>query len=271
VSPLWRDELGIYLGPQKLTLTRLARGVRARPAGETSWSGAGGPDGAASAPLDALDVLLARREWRGAVARVVLADHWVRYAICPYAAQLGSTAERTAHARHVLAGIYGEVVGEWTITLADAPPGVARVACAVPSRLLQELGRVLERHATPLVSLQPQLVAAYNHWRPQLPAGGAWFVTVEPGSLAAARLSPGGWDRVHGVRIGADWAVELRRLRTFGRLAANSGDEGRVYVDAPAQLRNAAGAASAELTWLEEAEPGNSTAGRIEYFRRHSA
>ncbi len=120
-------------------------------------------------------------------------------------------------------------------------------------------------------SLQPQLVSAYNHWRGKLPDGGAWFVSIEQGTLAAARLTRGGWDRVHSVRIGADWAIELRRLQTFGRLANNSAQEGSVFVDAPAGLRIAAGANAGDLVWLEEELAGESTAGKLEFLRRHQA
>jgi hypothetical protein len=271
VSPLWRDELGIYLAPHKLALTRLARGVRARQVGQTGWVNGVAGDTHWAAVLAALDALLARDEWRKAVARVVIADHWVRYACVPWSAALSGEAERLTHARHVLTGIYGDVVSQWTITLSDSRPGSAQVACALPTALLEELQLILARHKLPLASLQPQLISAYNHWRTSLPDGGAWFVSIEQGTLAAARLVPGGWDRVHSVRIGADWAVELRRLQTFGRLASTSTQEGHVYVDAPAGLRIAAGSTSAELVWLEEDRAGDSTAGKLEFLRRHQA
>ena len=179
-------------------------------------------------------------------------------------------AERLTHARHVLTDIYGEVVGQWAVTLADARPGAPQVCCATPIALFEELQSMLKRYKIPLNSFQPQLVCAYNHWRSQLPNSGAWFVSIEQGSLAAARLGVGGWDRVHGVRIGADWTIELRRLQTFGRLAHSRAREGQVYVDAPATLRLAAGTA-ADLVWLEESHAGESTTGRLEYLRRHQA
>lgn len=271
MSPLWRDEIGAYMAPHKLALTRLARGVRPKTVGSTGWVNDVPGDTHWSAVLSALDALLGKKDWQGALLRLVVSDHWVRYAMVPYAASLSGAAERLAHARHVLAGIYGEVVGEWTVTLADSRPGAAQLACGMPNALIEDVRNVMARREVQLASLQPQLVSAYNHWRDRLPDGGAWFVSIEQGSLAAARLAHGGWDRVHSVRIGANWTVELRRLQTFGRLANAKGDEGRVYVDAPAALRVAAGASDAELVWLEESTGGESTAGRLEYQRRHQA
>jgi hypothetical protein len=271
VSPLWRDEIGIYLAPHKLALTRLARGVRPKSAGECGWANENAGDVHWSATLAALDALLAQAKWQDAAVRVVVADHWVRYAIVPWSAALSGDAERLTHARHVLTGIYGDVVSQWTVTLSDGRPGRPQVACAIPAALLEELQVILARHKLPLRSLQPQLVSAYNHWRSRLPDGGAWFVSIEQGTLAAARLANGGWDRVHSVRIGADWAVELRRLQTFGRLASNSAQEGHVYVDAPAGLRIASGSTSTDLVWLEEEHSGDSTAGKLEFLRRHQA
>jgi hypothetical protein len=271
VSPLWRDEIGIYVAPHKLTLTRLARGARPKSVGAANWSNELVADIHWSAALGALDSFLRKPDWQGAVARIVLSDHWVRYAMVPYSAALSGAAERLTHARHVLTDIYGEIVAEWTVTLAPARPGAAQVMCAVPTALIDELRAILMRHKIPLKSLQPQLVCAYNHWRAQLPNGGAWFVSVEQGSLAAARLGNNGWDRVHSVRIGADWTVELHRLQTFGRLASVQAQQGRVYVDAPAALRIAAGASGPDLVWLDEAKAGESTTSRLEFMRRHQA
>jgi hypothetical protein len=271
VSPLWRDELGIYLAPHKLALARIGRGVHPRPVAEAGWQNPAQGDAHWSAVLAALDVQLSLPEWHDATVRVVLSDHWVRYAMVPHSDALSGDDERMAHARHVLTGIYGEVVAQWSVTLSDSRPGRPLLACAVPAALVDDLGLLLARHRLPLKSLQPQLVAAYNHWRGSLPDGGAWFVTLEQGTLAAARLVPGAWDRVHSVRIGADWPVELRRLQTFGRLASHSAHEGKVYVDAPAGLRAVADAGSADLVWLEEECAGETTAGKLEFLRRHQA
>jgi hypothetical protein len=271
VSPLWRDEIGIYVAPHKLALTRLARGVRPKTVGVAHWANERVDDTHWGAALGALHAMLAEPEWQRAVARIVISDHWVRYAMVPYAAALSGAAERLTQARHVLTEIYGEIVADWTVTLASARPGMAQVACAVPTALMDELRTALIGNRLPLKSLQPQLVCAYNHWRKQLPDGGAWFVSIEQGSLAAAHLGRGGWDRVHSVRIGADWAVELHRLQTFGRLASVQAQQGRVYVDAPVALRIASGTSGPDLVWLDESQAGDSTTSRLEFMRRHQA
>jgi len=271
VSPLWRDEIGIYVAPHKLTLTRSARGLRPRSAGEAAWTNEFPGDAQWAPTLKALDVFLSQPAWQKAVARVVIADNWVRYAMVPYSDALSGDAERMVQARHVLTGIYGEIVSQWTIRLSDSRPGLSAVASALPSALVEELGSLLARHGIPLGSLQPQLVASYNHWRAQLPDGGAWFVSIEQGTLAAARLVRGGWDSVRSVRIGADWEVELRRLQTFGRLASATSQESSVYVDAPAGLRSVADASVPGLVWLEESRATESTAGKLEFLRRHQA
>jgi len=109
-----------------------------------------------------------------------------------------------------------------------------------------------------------------------LPQTNAWFVSVEQGSLAAARLGRNGWERVHGVRIGSDWMRELKRLQTFGRLASNSPEEGQVYVDAPHAWRQvAAGTVNAGegsgLQWLEEPGGPMTTLQRLGRTRRLAA
>ena len=102
-----------------------------------------------------------------------------------------------------------------------------------------------------LVSLQPQLIVAFNAWRRKLPADETWFVRVDDGSLSAVHLSHGAWDRVHIARLSPDLSVELERLQAFGRFTRGAGTNGRIFVDAPAWMRRAA-TPSAGIEWLDE-------------------
>jgi hypothetical protein len=179
--------------------------------------------------------------------------------------------EQLGHARQVLIRLYGNAVSEWHVCLSEAPPGQARVACAIPTELLRSIRDIHLKRAARLISLQSQLLVSYNNWRNQLPPSGAWFVTIGEGTLAAARLGDPAWDRVHSVRIGTDWTRDLRRLQVFGRLASARSDEGQVYVDAPAAWREVAGAAARDLHWLEDDAGAQTTLQHLSRLRRLAA
>ncbi|HEY4974358.1 MAG TPA: hypothetical protein VII41_12165, partial [Steroidobacteraceae bacterium] len=240
MSPLWRDEIGAYLAPHRLCLARLKRGIRASLAAEEDIRLPPAAAGDWSEALRALGQRLAQPSWQAARLRLVIADHWVRYTVVQWSAELSSPEESLAHARELLASVYGDALSDWVVSLSDAPPGVARVACAMPRALLDALTALTESSGMHLTSLQPQLVAAYNGWRHRLPQSAAWFVTVDEGSLAAARVGSGGFERVHTVRIGSDWTREIKRLQIFGRLVNRSVEAGPVFIDAPQTWRQVA-------------------------------
>ena len=271
VSPLWRDEVGIYLAQRRVCLVRMRRGARPTLAAEvdrTDSQASAGWDGA----LDSLEQQLKENTWSDARARVVIADQWVRYSVVPWSDSLNSSAERLGHARELMGGVFGDSMTDWSLSLSDAPPGSSRLASAMPTALLEALREMTARHGQKLVSVLPQLVAAHNTWRHVLPtAAAAWFVTVDSGSLAALRMCGDDIDRVHAVRIGLDWARELKRLLTFGRLASSSPADGRVYVDLPATLRALRPENSADLEWLEEPNPPFTTLHQLEHLRRRAA
>jgi hypothetical protein len=276
VSPLWRDEIGAYLSPHRLCLVRMRRGVRPSPAAEHEERLAASAGDSWEAALAALAARFAEPSWSGARTRVVFADHWARYAIVPWVATLTTTEERLAHGRQLLNGLYGEAIASWDVRLSEAPPGATRVACAVPGELIAGVRAACLAHGNALLALQPQLIAFYSAWRHHLPTANAWFVSIEEGALAAARLGSNGWDRVYGVRIGSDGMRELRRLQTFGRLASRSPQEGEVYVDAPLAWREAAAAsdkaaAGGGLQWLEEPAGPMTTLQRLGRSRRLAA
>jgi hypothetical protein len=276
VSPLWRDEVGAYVSPHHLCLVKMQRGAHPKLAAEHEQRFEGVRDESWNRPLEALGALLAQEPWRGNRIRIVLADHWTRYAIVPWVAALGSNDERLAHGRQLLGSVYGDAVAGWDVRISEAPPRATRVACAISGELITAVRSVCLAYDCKLLSLQSQLVASYATWRHVLPAANAWFVSIEQGSMAAARLARHGWDRVHVVRIGADWTRELKRLQTFGRLASHAPEEGKVYVEAPHAWREvaiaAAGSADAGgLQWLEDSGAALTTLQRLSQTRRMAA
>ena len=276
MSPLWRDEVGAYLSPHRLCLVRLQRGARPKPVAEHEQRFENVKNDSWEVPLSALSALLAQSPWSGARTRVVLADHWARYIIVPWSAELRSNEERLGHARQLLDSSFGEAVAGWEVRISDAPPQATRVACAMHGELIAGIRAACEAAGATLLSLQPQLIDAYAVWRHRLPQANSWFVSIEQGSLTAARLGRNGWDRVYGVRIGTDWLRELKRLQTFGRVARNRPEDGQVYVDAPHSWREVAVSASAGadisgLQWLDESKAPLTTLQRLTQARRMAA
>ncbi len=251
MSPQWRDEVGIFLGPRAVALTRMQRGLRPRCVAENVVGVPGGGSGDWTAALVAVRRELVGPAWRDANVRVIVADHWLRYAVAPWSAELDNDAERLAHGRLVLQEIYRDDLAGMTVALADTAPRRPQLVCAMPSGLRSDLDNALGEAGLRLVSLQPHLVVAFNRWRSRMPAEGGWFVTIDEGSLAAVRLEGDRWQEVHCVRVGEDWSSDLRRLRTFGRLATGRAEGGRVLVDAPPWLRRVAATSGDELEWLE--------------------
>ena len=276
MSPLWRDEVGAYVSPHHLCLVRMQRGVQPQLAAEYEQRFEDVKDESWSRPIEALGTLLAAEPWRASRIHVVLADHWVRYAVVPWVAALSSNEERLAHGRQLLGTLYGEAVAGWEVRISEAPPRATRVVCAISGELIAAVRNVCLAHGCRLLSLQSQLVASYAAWRHALPVSNAWFVSIEQGSMAAARLARHGWDRVHVVRIGSDWTRELKRLQTFGRLASSVPEEGKVYVEAPHAWREIASAPANNadaggLQWLEDSATALTTLQRLGRARRMAA
>lgn len=260
MSPLWRDEVGIFLGPRGAVLTRLQRGLRPRSVADRTLAVADGRPNDWSQALAAARSELQDPSWQRANARVVIADLWVRYAIAPWSRDLVDDDERLAHGKLILQQVYGDEMRDWTVRLAETVARRAQLVCAIPSQLKSDVDQVLATAGLRLLSLQPHLVVAFNRWRSRMSAAGGWFVTIDDGSLAAVRLERDSWEEVHCVRVGDDWSADLRRLQTFGRLACGPPSDGcSVLVDAPPWLRRVASARSEGLEWLESDGDGGGT------------
>ena len=248
MSPLWRDEIAIYLAPHRVMLARMKRGVRPQYVKTQESAVVGERIGGWDAAIGVLGGCLVDPIWNHGACRIIVANHWMRFAIVPWSDALSDGNERLLLAQHCLSKIYGDVVSQWSVTLNEAPPGRPQVACAMPRALLADIERHTESCGLRIRSIQPQLVAAFNCRRAQLPSAGGWFVTLEEGSLAAAHLSHGAWDAVRAVRADNNWAVELRRLQTESRLAGKEAE--RIHLDAPPEFRAAVEGASDAVVWL---------------------
>lgn len=217
MSRLFSDRLVIDLAPAALTVARF-RGVlrekRVHQAGITC------------------DPAFGNEPWQGAVAAlkalpvegpakvtVVLANHFVRYAIVPWSDALGTEQERHAYLLHHFAKIHGERAKGWSLRASPGAGNEPRLAGAVDSSLISEIKEAFQkRPGARLGSIQPQLMAKFNAARAAVPAAGAWLVLAEPDRACVALHAGGRWRSVQNAKGAWLDLLERERHRVEGEL-----------------------------------------------------
>ena len=142
-------------------------------------------------------------------ATVILSNHFLRYAMVPWRAELVDAEEELSYARHCFAKVYGNASQQWELRLSQSAPESPRLASAVDTELLVALQGVFDGAGVGLFSIQPHLMAAFNGFRGDMQQRSAWFALLEPGNLCLALLHQGRWQRVRSLRIGSDWREDL--------------------------------------------------------------
>ncbi len=205
----------VGLCPDRLVVSRRPRGLRPTAAqsrivaveqqnGATPWQPA----------VDALPSALALASGRPEVT-VVLSNHFVRYALLPWIPALKTDDEWLALARHRLALVHGQTAEDWVVRCSETAPRGTRVACAVDRALIEALEQKVTDSGAALVSVQPYLMAAFNHIRGTIGSESGWMVIQEPGRLALALIQQGNWTalRSRGFRRGDDnWLALLPEI-----------------------------------------------------------
>lgn len=219
------ERLTLFVHPRRLMLERRSwRGAVlhqtaevARPAsGEADWQPA----------LKAAEALLAT-SGRGAGLRIVVADHFVRYALLPWSEEISGKTARLALARALLKNALGDKAAALDIALDRPAFGRNGLAAGIDSQLLAGLRAAARARHLRLGSLQPRLIAEMATRHRQLADG--WFVCLEPGWLSLVGLVGGEITslRNHRANTGdpASLAGELDGLLVAARIAPEAGDK----------------------------------------------
>lgn len=202
MSLLWPDRLLVSLAPGEISWIRLdghlkpeVRDKGVVPAdpgyGAHPWEGA----------LAALRTKA--QAWRAdrLSVRIVLSNHFVRYALSPYSDQIQGVDQELALARFHFSKVHGEVSRAWDIRLSPAAPGASRLASAVDSALVEALRQCFGQAGRPrLASVQPLLMSMFNSADAAIPSSGAWLVMAEPERTCIALLCGKVWHTVQNVR-----------------------------------------------------------------------
>ena len=201
-------------------MVRLSRGLKPRvaygkwlPSGEPltqpNWGGS----------IDTLRAMLANKVSRNSFATVILSNHFVRYLVLSWSAELVTEAEELEYARAKFVEVYGEAARAWVIRTSGAAE--RRLAAAADLALINALTRTLHASGVKLTSCEPALMAQFNGARARI-GNNAWLVSAERSRLSIARIRDGQWYSVR-TRPVDGAPIALRGLLDQERLLLPAG------------------------------------------------
>ncbi|KAB0495604.1 hypothetical protein [Pseudomonas vancouverensis] len=250
MSLLSREQYVAVLGASGVGLGR-------RQGGETHWLGSVGyiDEGfqAWTVALDTLDRLLAEHTSARAELTVVISGHFSRFCLVPWSDQISSPAELLGFAHLCFEDLYGAPSQPWSLVLSAEPAGYDRIASALPQDLLEHLRTLVGNRGLRLRSVQPYLMAAFNHFDKSFEAGDFLFVVAEPVRSVLLLAREGRWTSVRSVGSNdSDAALTALIGRESQLQAANSERPLHVYLHAPARIDSHPEVPGVHLRTLEE-------------------
>ena len=212
--PLWCDKLQIVLTPDHVTIARQRAGFTSSQVvtntmpcaalvpGEIAWQPA----------LRALQTLLKQKKINKAHASVLLSNQFVRYQLIGAQPDVNGFDEEQAFVRFCFAQVYGSEVNRWQLRWGTNLQVSPQVASAIDIAFIDQIESSLADAGVKLVSMQPYLMAAFNHVRKFVDTNPHWFVLVEPGNACVGFMHAGEWQQLQSSRLGADWVTDLPRV-----------------------------------------------------------
>ena len=209
--PLWSDSLQIVLAPERVTLVLKSAGFKSRELFSKSMPCAAAEHGehAWQPALRAMKQLLQENKSSAVNTTVMLSNHFVRYQLIKAQPDLSTHEEEQAFVRFCFSEVYGDEANHWALRWGAGLDVAPQVASAIDQLLIDQIEEALNTSGAKLSSLQPYLMAAFNHVRQFIDVKPNCFVLVEPGSACVSFLRDGDWQLLHSSRLGTDWAAEL--------------------------------------------------------------
>ena len=193
MSLSWRERLIIDVSPHRVTVTRYASGWRKHQLEHQQFY-----CGLATKPDDRESMVTTLRDFLStphlapANAVLVLSNHFVRYLLVPWNAQIAKSSEELTVAKELFARHFGESMHEWEVTSSRTCVGRNRVAAAIDRRLLDTLTTLFSGTAVQLDAIRPHLMHLVNEHRGTL-NGDAWIVVKDSDRVLLSFLRDGDW------------------------------------------------------------------------------
>lgn len=190
--PLFSSELRVVLCPDQAILLGLGNGLRRKVTHQailpcTALPGMNGWRPA----LAALEQWLNANKMGRANVTVILSDHFVRYALIPFSAEVTRRAEEQTLARILLEDTYGDPAKQWQLKISGGGYGEPRLVAAVDAGLLDALTKMVAPTSLRLTSVRPYLMSAFNGFYKQLREKDGLIAVAEPGQVVMVTFKNG--------------------------------------------------------------------------------
>jgi hypothetical protein len=214
------------------------------------------------ASVEVLDLAL-REETTATSVRIVVSDHFLRYALVPWNESLVADSERLAFARLALNEIYGSMAEGWTVTLDQQPAGQPSFVCAMDRDLLQALRGLTDGRGLRLRAVNAALAERIDRHRSALRDQVFCLASLEPARLTLAFRNEAGWLAVRTRRVNGNPLEALSSVLRQEAAAAGAADGGTLYmiVDA-ATPRSSFSLPSWKVTRLDDGVAGAAAPAR---------
>lgn len=239
VKSLFKDELWVFVHPQRMVLMRIARslanGLKQQIVHKQVFDL---PQNIALGCHESQDWQILTKhlkralndtKWQDAMPTVIVSSHFARYAVIPWNAELAIETERQAYMHHCFNLTYGESAKAWDLRMSDPDFGKSTIASAINLGLLQVLHDVFSEANMTLAGVYPQLMLAINQTlsevKKQKKALKFWLVAIEKERVCLTLLMDGGWHFVKNVAIEADISTQVNALIQREIVRSNLSDD----------------------------------------------
>ncbi len=208
MSRLWRDQIQVFLAPERVDLVRTPKGIKPaqtakvtalcqRPQGAIAWQSA----------LQHLEKNLI--DATGTDLSITLSNHFVRYVTLPPQAEIATPEEVKSYANFRMRDIYAERMNSWALSVSEWDPMTGAICAAIPQALMAQLDDMAARHQCKIKEIEPYMASVYDRWQKLLSGTKIYLAVIEAGRICVAILSNGVWHSIRNQRILHNTAEEL--------------------------------------------------------------
>lgn len=208
MSRLWRDQIQVFLAPERVDIVRFLRGFKLiqaskvtalckRTQGKPVWQAA----------LQQLEKNLSSAI--GTELKITLSNHFVRYVTLPPQAEISSPEEVKFYANFRIREIYAERADSWIISISEWSPINGAICAAISSDLIKEIEDMAIRYQCKVKYIEPYLASVYDKWHKLLNGTRIYFAVIESERMCIALLTNGTWHNIRNQQISHSVADEL--------------------------------------------------------------